>query len=124
MDERYGSFVRFGAGLTGIIPKSNKGLEVKLWDTIACRITSLDLSKSGSPRISLRVVKDKRKKKEKGVGVSDLEDEEVIKSVEVGKETISVGDLVGTVEVRRFFDTWINTHETVDFVIHTKLLIS
>lgn len=57
IDERFGAFVRFLDGLTGLIPKLKKGLNEKLYDTILCKVTALDIT-SSPPKILLKKVKE------------------------------------------------------------------
>jgi hypothetical protein len=95
IDERFGAFVRFTDGLTGLIPKLKKGLEEKLFETVLCRVTALDIT-SSPPKILLKkvtdgeVAKKKRKKEEKKSKGAD------------GKGStgqIQVGQVVGDVKV-------------------------
>lgn len=84
IDERFGAFVRFLDGLTGLIPKLKKGLNEKLYDTILCKVTALDIT-SSPPKILLKKVKEseiasKKKKVESKTVKSD--------------ETVKVGDVV------------------------------
>jgi predicted RNA-binding protein with RPS1 domain len=55
IDERFGAFVRFLDGLTGLIPKLKKGLHENLYDTILCKVTALDIT-SSPPKILLKKV--------------------------------------------------------------------
>jgi predicted RNA-binding protein with RPS1 domain len=55
IDERFGAFVRFLDGLTGLIPKLKKGLNENLYDTILCKVTALDIT-SSPPKILLKKV--------------------------------------------------------------------
>lgn len=55
IDERFGAFVRFLDGLTGLIPKLKKGLNETLYDTILCKVTALDIT-SSPPKILLKKV--------------------------------------------------------------------
>ena len=67
IDDRFGAFVRFLDGLTGLIPKLKKGLNERLHDTILCKVTALDIT-SSPPKILLKKVKETeivQKKKEK-----------------------------------------------------------
>ena len=43
-DPRHGSFVRFLDGLTGLVPKLKKGLELSKYETVSCRIVALDVT--------------------------------------------------------------------------------
>jgi len=42
VDPRHGSFVRFLDGLTGMVPKKNKGLALHLFDTVETRVVAVD----------------------------------------------------------------------------------
>jgi ribosomal protein S1 len=83
IDERFGAFVRFLDGLTGLIPKLKKGLNEKLFDTIFCKVTALDIS-SSPPKILLKKVTENEASKKKKKTRSDQ---------------IQVGDVVGDVKV-------------------------
>jgi len=65
IDKRFGAFVRFLDGLTGLIPKLKKGLDEKLYDSILCKVTALDVT-SSPPKILLKRVSESEiaKKKE------------------------------------------------------------
>jgi predicted RNA-binding protein with RPS1 domain len=84
IDERFGAFVRFLDGLTGLIPKLKKGLNENLYDTILCKVTALDIT-SSPPKILLKKVKegDAAAKKKKADAKSKVSDED-----------IAVGDVV------------------------------
>jgi len=90
-DERFGSFVRFLNGLTGLIPKLKKGLDESLYETILCKVTALDIT-SSPPKILLKKVsesdisKKKRKIESRNKG-------------SVSQRQIQVGDLIGDVKV-------------------------
>lgn len=43
-DPRHGSFVRFLDGLTGLVPKLKKGLELSKYETVSCKIVALDVT--------------------------------------------------------------------------------
>jgi ribosomal protein S1 len=45
-DPRHGSFVRFLDGLTGLVPKLKKGLELSKFETVSCKIVALDVTTS------------------------------------------------------------------------------
>ena len=94
IDERFGAFVRFANGLTGLIPKLKKGLEEKLFETVLCRVTALDITYS-PPKILLKKVTegDIAKKKRKKEGKSKKADEKG------GDGQIHVGQVVGDVKV-------------------------
>eukprot|EP00580_Thalassiosira_gravida_P017224 CAMPEP_0201661930 /NCGR_PEP_ID=MMETSP0494-20130426/4161_1 /ASSEMBLY_ACC=CAM_ASM_000839 /TAXON_ID=420259 /ORGANISM="Thalassiosira gravida, Strain GMp14c1" /LENGTH=2158 /DNA_ID=CAMNT_0048140171 /DNA_START=165 /DNA_END=6644 /DNA_ORIENTATION=+ len=76
IDKRFGAFVRFFDGLTGLIPKLKKGLDENLYDTILCRVTALDIT-SSPPKILLKkvseseVVKKRKKNEGKNKGGAD-----------------------------------------------------
>ena len=91
-DERFGSFVRFLNGLTGLIPKLKKGLDENLYDTILCKVTALDIT-SSPPKILLKKVSesDISKKKKKIESKSKRSDGT--------QRQIQVGELVGDVKV-------------------------
>ncbi len=95
IDNRFGAFVRFLDGLTGLIPKLKKGLDEKLYDTILCKVTALDVT-AFPPKILLKrvseseVVKKKRKHQAKNG------------ATEIGLRLAGqpkVGDIVGDVKV-------------------------
>jgi len=92
IDKRFGAFVRFLDGLTGLIPKLKKGLDEKLYDTILCRVTALDIT-SSTPKILLKKVSESEiaKKKKKKEGKS--------KGSHGGQGQIQVGTVVGDVKV-------------------------
>ena len=77
IDERFGAFVRFLDGLTGLIPKLKKGLDERLYDSILCKVTALDIT-SSPPKILLKKVKEgevttkQRKVEYKSVNSKDL----------------------------------------------------
>ncbi len=90
IDKRFGAFVRFLDGLTGLIPKLKKGLDEKLYDSILCKVTALDVT-SSPPKILLKrvseseVTKKRKRLGAKGMGgVSGL---------------FQVGNIVGNVKV-------------------------
>lgn len=91
IDSRFGAFVRFLDGLTGLIPKLKKGLDEKLYETIICKVTALDIA-SFPPKILLRrvseseVVKKRKKNQAKNEGVK-------------GVGQLKVGDVVGDVKI-------------------------
>ncbi|KAL7554857.1 hypothetical protein ACHAWF_018571 [Thalassiosira exigua] len=92
IDPRYGAFVRFLDGLTGLIPKLKGGCDVKLYEDIFCRVTALDIT-SSPPKILLKKVSEKdvakkKKKSERKGGVGP-----------VSSCGIRVGDVVGDVKV-------------------------
>lgn len=88
IDDRFGAFVRFLDGLTGLIPKLKKGLNEKQFDTIFCKVTALDIT-SSPPKILLKKVteseasKSKKRSSSKNSSVDELQ----------------VGDVVGDVKV-------------------------
>jgi predicted RNA-binding protein with RPS1 domain len=83
-DERFGAFVRFLDGLTGLIPKLKKGLDEKLYDTILCKVTALDITAS-PPKILLKKVKESEiAQKTKKSGAKPVK----------SNETVHVGDVV------------------------------
>jgi len=93
IDKRFGAFVRFLDGLTGLIPKLKKGLDEKLYDSILCKVTALDVT-SSPPKILLKrvseseIAKKKKKNESKNRGAKG-----------VGSCLIQVGDIVGDVKV-------------------------
>ena len=104
IDSRYGTFVRFLDGLTGLIPKLKKGCDEVLYDTILCKVTALDVT-SSPPKILLKKVKEgevmkKRKKmegmKDKG-GAGRVSGGGPPGGNSNGK--LQVGDVVGNVKV-------------------------
>ncbi|KAK1744257.1 rRNA biogenesis protein RRP5 [Skeletonema marinoi] len=88
IDERFGAFVRFLDGLTGLIPKLKKGLNENLFDTIFCKVTALDIT-SSPPKILLKKVTESEasKPKKRTSSKSNSVDE------------VQVGDVVGDVKV-------------------------
>lgn len=42
VDKRHGAFIRFLDGMTGMVPKSNGGLELRLYDTLVTKVTVID----------------------------------------------------------------------------------
>ena len=54
LDPRYGAFVRFLNGLTGLVPKLKGGLDIGLYDTILCKISALDITSGPRPKILLK----------------------------------------------------------------------
>lgn len=46
IDSRYGSFIRFLNGLTGLVPKSRGGLSTKLFSTVEVHVLGIDETKS------------------------------------------------------------------------------
>jgi predicted RNA-binding protein with RPS1 domain len=57
IDQRYGGFVRFLDGLTGLVPKGKGGLELELFSTVITRIVSVD-NLSHPPKILLSASKE------------------------------------------------------------------
>jgi S1 RNA binding domain len=57
IDQRYGGFVRFLDGLTGLVPKGKGGLELELFSTIITQIVSVD-NLSHPPKILLSASKE------------------------------------------------------------------
>ncbi|KAL9187437.1 hypothetical protein ACHAXT_001540 [Thalassiosira profunda] len=92
VDPRFGAFVRFLDGLSGLVPKTKKGCELGLYDTIVCRVTALDVT-SSPPKILLKrvtegdIAKRRRKGELQGQGATG------------GASPIRVGDAVGDVQV-------------------------
>ena len=83
IDERYGAFVRFLDGLTGLIPKLKKGLNENLYDTVLCKVIALDITHQ-PPKILLKRVNESevaRKKKPEAKAVKP-------------KDSVQVDDLV------------------------------
>jgi len=56
IDHRHGAFIRFLDNLTGLVPKSKGGLDIKPFDTINCKVISLDTTNASAPRILLKTV--------------------------------------------------------------------
>lgn len=54
IDSRFGAFVRFMNGLTGLIPKLRKGCEMPLFETLFCKVIALDAVDSENPKILLQ----------------------------------------------------------------------
>lgn len=92
IDNRFGAFVRFLDGLTGLIPKLKKGLDEKLYDTILCKVTALDIT-SSPPKILLKRASESKIAKKKRKNESN---NKVAKELVGG---IQVGDIVGDVKV-------------------------
>lgn len=91
IDDRFGAFVRFMDGLTGLIPKLKKGLNENLYDTILCKVTALDIT-SSPPKILLKKVSESEiAKKKKKVEAKSKKSE--------GARQFQVGDVVGDVKV-------------------------
>ena len=88
IDERFGAFVRFLDGLTGLIPKLKKGLNENLFDTIFCKVTALDIT-SSPPKILLKKVSESEASKPK----------KRTSSKSNSGDQIQVGDVVGDVKV-------------------------
>lgn len=88
IDERFGAFVRFLDGLTGLIPKLKKGLNENLFDTIFCKVTALDIT-SFPPKILLKKVTESEASKSK----------KRTSSKNNSVDEIQVGDVVGDVKV-------------------------
>jgi len=95
IDSRFGAFVRFLDGLTGLIPKLKKGLDEKLYDTILCKVTALDIT-SSPPKILLKRASESEiaKKRKKNESKNKVAEE-----VTGGSVPIQVGDIVGDVKV-------------------------
>jgi ribosomal protein S1 len=83
-DERHGAFIRFLNKLTGIVPKSKRGLELPLYHTITFTVGELDPTKS-PPQIFLRKSKGRKNK---------------LTSSADSVPPIRVGEFLGDVEVR------------------------
>jgi len=100
IDSRYGAFVRFLDGLTGLIPKLKKGCDEQLYDTILCKVTALDVTAS-PPKILLKKVKEgevaKKRKKAEGTTKNKAGNSSSL-SGNSGNQ-IQVGDIVGDVKV-------------------------
>ena len=87
LDPRYGAFIRFLNGLTGLIPKLKGGLDVNLFDTVLCRISALDVTSGSRPKILLKRLRS-------------IEGADGGKSKSGGKEVdIKVDEIVGDVRV-------------------------
>lgn len=88
IDERFGAFVRFLDGLTGLIPKLKKGLNENLFGTIFCKVTALDIT-SSPPKILLKKVTESEASKptkrtgSKGSGVGQIQVGVVVGDVKV-----------------------------------------
>ena len=88
IDQRFGAFVRFLNGLTGIIPKLKQGCEMPLFDTITCKVIALDTSDSHRPKILLRKSGKKRNTsvkfdKDATQAMLNLKVDDIIQQVEV-----------------------------------------
>lgn len=82
-DERHGAFIRFLNKLTGIVPKSKRGLELPLYHTLTFTVGELDPTKS-PPQIFLRKSKGKKT---------------YLTSSTVSAPPIRAGEFLGDVEV-------------------------
>lgn len=82
-DERHGAFIRFLNKLTGIVPKSKRGLELPLYHTLTFTVGELDATKS-PPQIFLRKSKGKETK---------------LPSTALSAPPIRVGEFLGDAEV-------------------------
>eukprot|EP00581_Thalassiosira_minuscula_P030960 CAMPEP_0183784830 /NCGR_PEP_ID=MMETSP0739-20130205/66191_1 /TAXON_ID=385413 /ORGANISM="Thalassiosira miniscula, Strain CCMP1093" /LENGTH=2127 /DNA_ID=CAMNT_0026028819 /DNA_START=64 /DNA_END=6447 /DNA_ORIENTATION=- len=95
IDKRFGAFVRFLDGLTGLIPKSKMKDTPGLYETILCKVSALDIT-SSPPKILLKKVseseveKKKKKREDKSKGVH---------GGRRGLGQIQVGQVVGDVKV-------------------------
>ncbi len=56
LHQKYGAFVRFLGGLTGIVPKLKGGLEIGLYDSVLCKIVAMDVMNGKAPKILLKQV--------------------------------------------------------------------
>ena len=56
LDSRYGSFIRFLGGLTGLVPKLKGGLDIGLYGTVLCKIVAIDVMDNKAPKILLKKV--------------------------------------------------------------------
>ncbi len=88
IDRRFGAFVRFLDGLTGLIPKLKNGLNENLFDTIFCKVTALDIT-SSPPKVLLKKVTENEASKAKKRAISKSR----------GIDEIQVGEIVGDVKV-------------------------
>lgn len=61
IDRRYGAFIRFLDNLTGIVPKLRGGLNMRLHETVLCKVVALDVMSDKAPKILLKQVKSDRK---------------------------------------------------------------
>ena len=52
-DPRHGAFVRFLDDVTGLVPNIKKGMNMRKWDTVTCKIVALDVT-CVPPKILLR----------------------------------------------------------------------
>lgn len=96
VDPRYGTFVRFLDGLSGLIPKLKKGLNENLYDTLLCKVTALDIT-SSPPKILLkRVTEGEVAKKREAKKSKDAKRHE---KQEKKKRQPRVGDVVDEVKV-------------------------
>lgn len=85
IDARFGAFVRFLDGMTGLVPKLKGGNDMRLFSTVETRIVALDVT-TRPVKILLSRSMSKSKKKD------DAE-------VETEKLDIHVGDLIGQAKV-------------------------
>ena len=93
VDPRYGAFVRFLDGLSGLIPKLKKGLNESLYDTILCKVTALDIT-SSPPKILLKRVTEGEVAKKR-----EAKKSKEVKRQEKKKRQPRVGDVVDEVKV-------------------------
>jgi ribosomal protein S1 len=85
VDARFGAFVRFLDGMTGLVPKLKGGNDMKLFSTVETQIIALDVT-TRPVKILLSLSRSKSKKK-------------VVSEVEFEKVDIHVGDLIDEAQV-------------------------
>mmetsp|Transcript_18708 Transcript_18708/g.26359 ORF Transcript_18708/g.26359 Transcript_18708/m.26359 type:complete len:2041 (+) Transcript_18708:162-6284(+) len=56
VDSRYGAFIRFLDGLTGLVPKLKGGLDINLYSTVLCKVIAVDIVSDKAPKILLKQV--------------------------------------------------------------------
>lgn len=91
LDPRYGSFIRFLGGLTGLVPKLKGGLDIGLYDTVLCKVVAIDVMNNKAPKILLKKVSSVHKAgKKKAKRTSD---------VDIIASRIKLGDSMGDIRV-------------------------
>jgi len=99
-DVRYGSFIDFLDSYSGLIPKLKGGLDVKLYDTITCKITAIDMDVTPPKILLKRCDNSEKETNDAKKGRKEIDEKKMEKSKQqekqgpVDKVEIKPGDIV------------------------------
>jgi len=99
IDTRHGAFVRFLDGMTGMIPKTNGGLQLRLYDTLVTKVTVIDdsvlphriLLEQASPVSENKTSNQKTKKSKTSFQVGDKISKATISSINFEYISLTTG---------------------------------